>query len=156
MFMSCSNNSNPRLLNPMMESRQLSSASAPHLNVSFMMAEVPELWKEALVTAIPKVLHAQSVEDYKRKLLSWCRRFRIIPPEQHGFLPGASTTTNLVESVFDWCLALNQGKCIDVIYIDLSKAFDRVNHQSYCEFLIGLGYVAVYGGGWSLTYAPVI
>ncbi|KAK6038767.1 reverse transcriptase [Cooperia oncophora] len=133
----------------------LSGPLAHIFNVSFMMAEVPELWKEALVTAIPKVLHAQSVGDFRPisltstpakvmekiirgKLLSWCRRFRIIPPEQHGFLPGASTTTNLVESVFDWCLALNQESIT----------------RSYYEFLIGLGYVAVCGGGWSLTYVP--
>lgn len=39
-----------------------------------------------------------------------------------------STVTNIVDSVFDRMPSLNQGKMVDVIYIDLSKAFDNVSH----------------------------
>ncbi|KAK5968849.1 hypothetical protein GCK32_019064 [Trichostrongylus colubriformis] len=42
------------------------------------------------------------------RMVSCCRKLKIVPPEQHGFLPGASTTTNLMDSLFDWNLAINQ------------------------------------------------
>ena len=47
---------------------------------------------------------------------------------QHGFLPGKSCATQLLE-VLDYIGSLlDAGKQTDVIYMDMSKAFDKVNH----------------------------
>ncbi|KAK6755578.1 hypothetical protein RB195_014133 [Necator americanus] len=73
----------------------LSPPLAHIFNISLSLGEVPQVWKNAIVTVIPKS-------------------------------PGASTYTNLTDSVFDWSQALNQGKSIAVAYIDLSKAFDKI------------------------------
>src|SRR5699024_9386779 len=50
----------------------------------------------------------------------------IIPPQQHGFLPGKSTTTNLLCCLADWSREFDAGNPVDVAYCDFAKAFDRV------------------------------
>ena len=64
-------------------------------------------------------------------------------PFQHGFLKGRSTTTNLLSSVENWVSALDSGKSVDVIYLDIAKAFDTVSHEKllYKFKKLGLGFV---------------
>ena len=48
---------------------------------------------------------------------------------QHGFRRGRSCQTNLIEfmdKVTEW---LDEGDSVDVLYLDFSKAFDKVNHR---------------------------
>lgn len=48
---------------------------------------------------------------------------------QHGFIPGRSTVTNLLCAVNDWTKTTDEGQPTDIIYIDFEKAFDRVPHN---------------------------
>ena len=48
---------------------------------------------------------------------------------QHGFLPGRSCTTQLLEVLDHWTEILDNGGALDVIYLDLAKAFDSVPHS---------------------------
>jgi hypothetical protein len=48
---------------------------------------------------------------------------------QHGFLKGKSTTTQLLEVYHDILDSVASGNKVDVIYLDLSKAFDKVPHN---------------------------
>lgn len=50
----------------------------------------------------------------------------ILPIEQHGFIPGRSVVTNLLSSVNDWTTSVDRGLPVDVVYLDFSRAFDRV------------------------------
>ena len=52
-----------------------------------------------------------------------------IIPEQHGFIVGKNTVTNLAIYSHDIVLAMESGLQIDSIYTDFKKAFDRVNHS---------------------------
>ncbi|EYB81098.1 hypothetical protein Y032_0392g572 [Ancylostoma ceylanicum] len=125
-------------------------------NISLMSLEVPLAWKEAIVTAIPKNSDATHISCFRpisitptpvkileriirEKLISHITKFNLIPPEQHGFVSGASTTTQLVDCVFEWSSALNSGQMTDIIYFDLSKAFDKVNHLKLLSKLKQLG-----------------
>ena len=55
--------------------------------------------------------------------------FSQINPCQHGFIPGRNCVTQLIE-VFDTIgNLLDRGKQIDVLYLDMSKAFDKVSHK---------------------------
>ncbi|KAJ8027731.1 RNA-directed DNA polymerase from mobile element jockey [Holothuria leucospilota] len=45
---------------------------------------------------------------------------------QHGFLPSRSCVTNLLSFLEDVSLSLDCGHSVDVIYLDFSKAFDKV------------------------------
>jgi hypothetical protein len=47
---------------------------------------------------------------------------------QHGFSKGKSTVTQLLETLEDWTTAIDNNQVIDVLYIDIAKAFDSVSH----------------------------
>ena len=49
---------------------------------------------------------------------------------QHGFIPGKSCTTQLLEVLEKVGSLLDAGKQTDVIYMDMTKAFDRVNRKA--------------------------
>lgn len=48
---------------------------------------------------------------------------------QHGFRRGYSTCTQLVQTVYDFALTINNGEQTDAIFMDFSKAFDKVSHK---------------------------
>ena len=48
---------------------------------------------------------------------------------QHGFLPGRSTVSQLSQVVHQFSKALEMRQQVDIIYLDFSKAFDRVPHE---------------------------
>ena len=53
-----------------------------------------------------------------------------IRPSQHGFMKGRSCLTNLI-SFYDWVTRLvDEGKAVDVVYLDFSKAFDSLSQYS--------------------------
>ena len=58
---------------------------------------------------------------------------------QHGFWPGYSCVTQLINVMKDWTHAIECGKSVDVIYLDYSKAFDRVPHARLISKLLGYG-----------------
>ena len=50
-----------------------------------------------------------------------------IRPSQHGFMKDRLCLTNLI-SFYDWVTRLvDEGKAVDVVYLDFSKAFDMVS-----------------------------
>ena len=53
----------------------------------------------------------------------------LISPSQHGFTKGRLCLTNLLEVLEEWTEILDGGDCLDVIYLDLKKAFDTVPHR---------------------------
>ena len=53
----------------------------------------------------------------------------IISIYQSGFLPGMSTVTQLLEVYHSFCKAVDEEKEIRVVFLDISKAFDRVWHK---------------------------
>ena len=48
---------------------------------------------------------------------------------QHGFLKGRSCATNLILTMEYLTRAVDNGIPVDMIYLDFSKAFDKVPHQ---------------------------
>ena len=48
---------------------------------------------------------------------------------QHGFLPHKSCTSNLLEFLEVITQEIDKGTPVDVLYLDFSKAFDKVPHQ---------------------------
>ncbi len=50
-------------------------------------------------------------------------------PSQHGFMKGRSCLTNLI-SFYNWVTRLvDEGKVVDVVYLDFSKAYVMVSHS---------------------------
>ena len=63
----------------------------------------------------------------------------ILRLSQHGFLPGKSCVTNLIEYLEALLKQLDNGHAVDVIYLDFAKAFDKVPHQRLLVKLKAIG-----------------
>ena len=59
--------------------------------------------------------------------------------EQHGFVPGRSCTTQLLTVLEEWTVYMEDGECIDAIYLDFKKAFDTVPHERLLTKLAAYG-----------------
>ncbi|KAJ7411672.1 RNA-directed DNA polymerase from mobile element jockey-like protein [Pitangus sulphuratus] len=51
-----------------------------------------------------------------------------IRPNQHGFRSGRSCLTNLISFYDKMTNLVDEGKALDVVYLDFSKAFDTLSH----------------------------
>lgn len=112
-------------------------------NNSLRLGTFPETWKVAAVVPVLKSGKKGDICNYRPiSLLSpFSKLFEMVVhqflsfkfrnlaiPNQHGFMSGRSTTTNLVSFMSAASRVIcNRGQ-LDVVYFDLSKAFDVVNH----------------------------
>jgi len=114
---------------------------------SFRWVEkVPAGWKTAIITPLfkkgassdPSNYHPISLTRVFSKLtervvvinlLNNLRCHNLISKQQHGFLSERSTATNLLESLNDWSVSLENGTHQTVAYVDFAKAFDSVCHS---------------------------
>jgi hypothetical protein len=106
---------------------------------------VPDAWREANISAIFKKGRKQDAGNYRpisltsivckmfegiirRGLIAHMDSNNLFTEHQHGFRDKRSTVTQLIEVLDNWTRALDDGKCVDVIYLDFQKAFDTVPH----------------------------
>ena len=61
------------------------------------------------------------------------KEYNILCEEQHGFQAGKSCKTQLIMTIKDFANCLNDYSQIDCIFLDFSKAFDRVPHNRLCK-----------------------
>ena len=54
----------------------------------------------------------------------------LINEAQHGFVPGRSTQTQLLVHFRDIFEAIEEGSRVDTVFLDFSKAFDKVDHDT--------------------------
>ena len=107
---------------------------------------IPKDWKSGNVTPIYNKGSRTSVDNYRpvsltsvickvmerllrKPLLDHMFDNDFISDCQHGFIPGRSCTTQLLEVLDKWTDILDSGGALDVIYLDLAKAFDSVPHR---------------------------
>jgi hypothetical protein len=81
----------------------------------------------------PVSLTSQLIKVFERvlrvKLVQYIEEHSLINKDQHGFRAGRSCLTQLLSHVEDLMCDLNSDKNADVLYLDFSKAFDKVDHQ---------------------------
>jgi len=114
--------------------------------------ELPEDWKKASVTHIHKGGDKTEASNFRPVLLTSipCKIIKSIimdkvklhlksvgvsKDKQHGFLKGRSCLTNLLTSFEDWTQAVDKGEAVDVIYLDISIAFNSVPHKRLIDKL---------------------
>ena len=70
-----------------------------------------------------------------------CHMFNnnLIDSNQHGFTSHKSCITQLLTAMEYWTQSLDSGTSTDVIYLDISKAFDSVPHVQLLSKLKAYG-----------------
>ena len=123
-------------------------------NKSLKSGTFPSLWKIADVIPIHKGGTKTAMENYRgiSILPTLSKVFEsivtniltqsvkhIVIDEQHGFMSGRSTTTNLMEFSQYLIEHIEHGTDVDCVYTDIKKAFDRVNIVKLIHKLKRLG-----------------
>ena len=67
-------------------------------------------------------------------------RHKILKDSQHGFRKGRSCLSNMLDFLEEIYDKLDEGKSVDVIYLDFAKAFDKVPHSRLGAKTTGLWY----------------
>ena len=113
---------------------------------SLSTGELPEEWKTANVTALYKKQSRKKPCNYrpisltcipckilesliKDKIMEHMSSYDLFSKEQHGFRPGRSCITQLLEVMETWTEILDEGGTVDAIYFDFAKAFDTVPRE---------------------------
>ena len=84
-------------------------------------------------------------------LINYLEDCNAISDHQWGFLKGRSTTGALITAVDNWHRALENNLDICAVFLDLSKAFDKVPHSPLMDKLAALG-VNIYLLRWLWDY----
>ena len=116
------------------------------INLTLKQGIFPDSLKTAKVIPIFKQGSRSSCDNYRpisvlsalskvfercifNQLLSFLTTERILVPNQYGFRPGNSTTDCLVDLIDEITKALDEENYAVSLFLDLSKAFDTVNHS---------------------------
>ena len=116
------------------------------INLSLKQCIYPDNLKIAKVIPIFKQGSRDSCDNYRpisvlpvlskilekciyNQLMHYIITENIITPNQYGFMPGSTTVDCLVDLVEEISTTLDRGDYAVTIFLDLSKAFDTVNHS---------------------------
>ena len=129
--------------------KQTASQTAPLLTLIFKASieqgKLPDDWKLAYVIPIFKKGNRRSALNYRPiSLTSICckvlehilyssifthlERHKVLCEQQHGFRRSCSCESQLLGTIHDFEICLNNGGHIDALFLDLAKAFDKVPH----------------------------
>ena len=111
---------------------------------------VPDLWKLAHITPLPKASNFKTCTHlrpilltnvimserlvYRQELSQYLNNF--IGLDQFAYRKGHNTTTALIKCQYAWLKQLDSGfDCVGIFSFDFSKAFDSVSHDILCSKL---------------------
>ena len=130
--------------------RLLASTIAPPLTKNFQdsldMGIVPKDWRTASIVPVFKKGDISNAANYRpvslkaicckmqehmicNNIMDHLSTYQILSNCQHGFRARRSCETQLITTIQDLAKILSEGKQIDAVLLDFSKAFDKVPHQ---------------------------
>src|SRR6218665_3513513 len=144
----------PKFLHEVRE--EIGEVLAQIFNKSNQMGDVPQEWRDALIVALFKKGNRSDPGNYrpvcrisvvckvmerivKDNVVEHLNGYNVIKGSQHGFTRGRSCLTNLLEFFEEVYEMMDEGKPVDVIYLDFAKAFDKVPHKRLAKKLQACG-----------------
>ena len=138
---------------------ELAPVLASIFQQSYDTGTLPQTWKDATITPIYKSGPRTDPKNYRPvSLTSLCSKVmehivcsevsrhlssnNIVTPHQHGFRRGLSCETQLVSVIHEWSKILDTHGQVDIIFLDLAKAFDSVPHE---RLLLKASYYGIRG-----------
>ena len=115
-------------------------------NTSLHEEKVPDDWRNASVSPVYKKGLKTKAENYRpisltcicckvmehvitSNIMAHLDKQKLLHPNQHGFCRKLSCETQLIQFVQDISETLNESGQADIIVMDFSKAFDKVDHR---------------------------
>ena len=115
-------------------------------NASLASSVFPQDWKIARVSPIYKAGDKRDRDNYRPisvlstvaglfekiiylQLIEYLIENNIISVHQSGFRKGQSTATSLLSTTNSWLINMDSGLINGVVFLDLCKAFDTIDHE---------------------------
>ena len=144
----------PKILRFLSTNEDFINAITILFNTCIKFKSIPNIWKTATVVSLHKKGSIHLPSNYRPVSLTCilCKVFEKfvrthildyitteLVSNQHGFVMGKSTLSNLLESIDAINEYLSYGNCADILYLDFSKAFDTVSHYRLLIKMENLG-----------------
>ena len=152
---------------------QIASSLYSIFNRSIVSGIFPEEWKCSKVIPLFKQGERSDLNNYRpisvmpivakvferiiyNQLYGYLTQNDLISSHQSGFRSLHSTVTVLLHATDNWAFNIDIGNVNDVVFLDLKRAFDTVDHSIFCRNWKPMMFLALPISDLNPNFSPVL